>query len=166
VTGSLKYPDLARVRFFVDEDLAGVGLAMMRLRNDVVVGSHDPVKDFVPHKDRDWIPVVAARGWVTITNDRRIRTRFDEASAALEYELRVVHLAPPVRDATRWDFVCLLARHWEAVEELTTQSGPAWLALRKGGAPPSWSTSLVSHLGSLQRQWPEFRACLYRSESH
>jgi hypothetical protein len=43
-----RFPDLAEVRFFVDEDLSGVGLGLMRLRNDVVVGGHEPVREFVP----------------------------------------------------------------------------------------------------------------------
>jgi hypothetical protein len=44
----VKLPSLDEVRFFVDEDLAGFGLAMMQLRDDVVVGSHDPVAELVP----------------------------------------------------------------------------------------------------------------------
>ena len=70
--------DLARIRFFVDEDLAGVGLGLMRLRPDVVTGSHDPVTEVIPRKDEEWIPAVPERGWVAITNDRHIRTQFYE----------------------------------------------------------------------------------------
>lgn len=126
-------PDLHKVRYFVDEDLAGVGLGVMRLRNDVVVGGHEPVRELVPRKDEDWIPVVAARGWVAITNDRHIRTRPHEATAAVVHKLSCVHLKPSGRDAVRWDFVRLLAAHWEAVEAMTTRDGPAWLAVSRNG---------------------------------
>lgn len=129
-----RFPDLAKVRFFVDEDLSGVGLGLMRLRNDVVVGGHEPVREFVPRRDEDWIPVVADRGWVTITNDRHIRTRPHEAAPAIAHGLRCVHLAPPERNAVRWDFVRLLARHWDAVSALVDNDGPAWLALTRSGA--------------------------------
>jgi hypothetical protein len=126
----VKPASLDEVRFFVDEDLAGFGLAMMQLRNDVVVGSHDPVVELVPRNDPDWIPVVARQGWVVITNDRHIRTRYHEATPAIEHGLRAVHLAPAGRDASRWDFMRLLARHWDRVEDLAARPGPAWLALR------------------------------------
>jgi hypothetical protein len=122
-------PDLDAVRFFVDEDLTGVGLGLMRLRNDVVVGGRPPIHELVPRKDPAWIPVVAGRGWVTITCDRRIRTRFHEATPAIEHGLRCAHLAPPKRDAVRWDFVRVLAKHWDAVEALTVSEGPQWLAV-------------------------------------
>ena len=32
-------PSLAQARFFVDEDLSGLGVALMRLRRDVIVGA-------------------------------------------------------------------------------------------------------------------------------
>lgn len=126
----MKLPALDEVRFFVDEDLSGIGLALMGLRKDVVVGSHDPIAELVPRDDTDWIPVVARYGWVAITNDRHIRTRYFEATAAVEHKLRVAHLAPVERNASRWDFMRLLARHWKKVAELRKHPGPAWLALR------------------------------------
>jgi hypothetical protein len=95
----MRFPHLDDVRFFVDEDLAGVGLALMGLRDDVVVGGHQPIEEFVPRKDSDWIPVVAGRGWVVITNDRHIRTRPFEAQVAVDNKLRCVHLDPTQRDA-------------------------------------------------------------------
>ncbi|MGH3976000.1 MAG: hypothetical protein ACRDS9_22115 [Pseudonocardiaceae bacterium] len=90
--------DLARVRFYVDEQLAGLGLGLMALRSDVVVASHPPIADF-PRDDPEWIPEGAARGWVVITNDKHIRTRPREAEVALHKGLRCMHLAPPVRAA-------------------------------------------------------------------
>ncbi len=59
-------------RFFVDEDLSGLGIALMRLRRDVIVGRRAPAIGVVPKDDPDWIPIVAARGWVVITNDRHM----------------------------------------------------------------------------------------------
>jgi len=121
--------DLARVRFYVDEDLAGLGLGLMRLGSDLVVASHPPIDGIVPRDDLDWIPAVAARGWIAITNDRHIRTGPREARAAIESGLRCVHLAPPERDATRWHFARLLLRHWNAVEALGERLGPVWLQI-------------------------------------
>jgi hypothetical protein len=125
------------VRFFVDENLAGLGLTLGRVRPspDVVVASHPPIADLVPRDDPDWIPDVAGRGWVVITNDRRIRTRPTEAPKAVEHGLVVAHLdagAP----ARVWDYLRLLLRHWDDVEALSGQPGPIWLELDVRRAHP------------------------------
>ncbi|MCA1709422.1 MAG: hypothetical protein LC808_41540 [Actinobacteria bacterium] len=118
-------------RFFVDEDLSGFGIALMRLRRDVIVGRRAPAVEVVPKDDPDWIPVVAARGWVVITNDRHIRTRPGEADQARDAGLLCVCLRPTVKDASPWDFMMVLARHWPRVDELAGRKGPVWLELRE-----------------------------------
>src|SRR6266702_8518039 len=65
--GVARPPCLDDVHFFVDEDLSGLGLGLMCLRNDVVVGGMEPIRELVPRLHRDWIPVVAARRWVVIS---------------------------------------------------------------------------------------------------
>jgi len=127
---------LTGARFYVDQDLAGLGLWLMRLRTDVVVATHAPIEDLIPHYDADWIPVVAARGWVAILKDRHIRTRPGEADAALEHGLRCVHLYPKKKDARVWDYGQLLIKHWDAVEALHHRRGPVWLQLDYKHANP------------------------------
>lgn len=121
---------LASARFFVDENLAGLGLALRSVHPvpDVVVASHDPIADLMPRDDPDWIPAVASRRWVVITNDEHIRTRPTEAPKAVESRLRVAHLdaGSPARV---WDYLRLLLRHWDDVEALCEHPGPAWLRL-------------------------------------
>jgi PIN like domain len=125
-----RVPSLDEARFFVDEDLSGFGIALMRLRRDVIVGRRAPAIEIVPKDDPDWIPMVAARGWVVITNDRDIRTRPGEADQARDVGLLCVCLRPAVKDATPWDFMVVLARHWSRVEQLAGRKDPAWLELR------------------------------------
>lgn len=129
-------------RFFVDEDLAGLGLALTRLRRDTLLGGRSKL---VPKDDPDWIPIVAKLGLVVITNDRHIRTRPGEADKAVDAGLRCVHLRPMPKNPTQWDFMLQLTRHWPLVEALFDRSGPVWLQLRGGtreerpykpGAPP------------------------------
>lgn len=129
VSFSIYPPALTDIRFFVDEDLIGVGRALMASRTDVAVATLRPLDTLVPTMDEEWIPVVADHGWVAITNDKHIRTREREATAARNHGLRCVHLKPPGKDANRWAFVRLLVAHWKAVESLTNETGPAWLAL-------------------------------------
>lgn len=128
--GQQSTPTLGDVQFFVDEDLSGLGLALMRLRKDVALARCSPVDDIVPKDDPDWIPIVADRGWVVITNDRHIRTRPVEADAAQDHGLRCVHLWPPGKRANRWDFMVQLIRHWPRVEQMCNVKGPRWLQLR------------------------------------
>ena len=73
----------AQVRFYVDADIRGLGLILGALRNDVTYPA-DP--GALIHKrqrppcpitsqdmlDPDWIPIVAARGWLIITRDTKI----------------------------------------------------------------------------------------------
>lgn len=124
--------DLAGVRFYVDENLAGLGLTLRKVRphRDVVVGSHPPIEHLVPKDDPDWIPDVAGRGWVVITNDKHIRTRPFEGDRARDVGLRCAHLDPPgVKNPRVWDFLRLLLRHWDDVEGMCSRSGPVWLQL-------------------------------------
>ena len=118
--------DLSEVRFYVDENLAGLGLTLRKVRpfRDLVVGSHPPIQHLVPKDDPDWIPDVAGRGWVVITNDKHIRTRPFEAPRAIEVGLRCVHLDPPgAKNPRVWDFLRLVLRHWDHVEALCSRTG-------------------------------------------
>jgi len=136
---------LPEARFFVDEDLSGLGLALMRLRRDVALGGRQPASAVLPKDDPDWIPIVAALGLVVITNDRRIRTRPGEADVAEQAGLRCVHLRPRDKNPTQWDFLLQLTAHWRVVDALPETPGPIWLQLHgsdrkelpyKPGQPP------------------------------
>ncbi|MGH4019897.1 MAG: hypothetical protein ACRDT0_11795 [Pseudonocardiaceae bacterium] len=85
-----RVPSLDEARFFVDEDLSELGIALTRLRRDVIVGRRAPAIEVVPKDD-----------------------------------------PPMVKNATQWDFMMILARHWSRVDELAGRKGPAWLELRR-----------------------------------
>src|SRR5690242_2513169 len=79
-------PRAAQVRIYVDADVLGLGKILAGLRSDVTYPG-DP--GAVIHKrqrapcpitspdvlDTDWIPQVAARGWLIITRDALCRRR-------------------------------------------------------------------------------------------
>jgi PIN like domain len=137
--------DLARVRFSVDEQLAGLGLGLMALRSDIVVASHPPIADF-PRDDPDWIPQVAAHGWVVITNDKHIRTRPGEAEVALQTGLRCVHLAPqrePLSAGTSPACCCVTGTPSMRYAPTRVQFGSSWIAAPHHG---SGRINRVSHL--------------------
>ena len=82
----------AQVRFYVDADILGLGKILGSLRNDVTYPG-DP--GAVLHKrhrppcpiaspdvlDTDWIPDVAARGWMIVTRDSMIIQNRNEIAA-------------------------------------------------------------------------------------
>src|ERR1039458_10706004 len=95
----------AQVRIYVDADLLGLGLGkiLAGLRNDVTYPG-DP--GAVIHKrqrppcpitspdvlDTDWIPQVAARGWLIITRDSMIIQNRNEIAAVGETKAKMVAL--------------------------------------------------------------------------
>jgi hypothetical protein len=122
----------AQVRIYVDADLLGLGLG--GLRNDVT-DPGDP--GAVIHKrqrppcpitspdvlDTDWIPQVAARGWLIITRDSMIIQNRNEIAAVRETKAKMVALNQ--RDAqTKWGQLEVFMTQWRRVEALTAEPGP------------------------------------------
>jgi len=110
-------------RFYVDESLLGTGRALAHARRDVVHPGHLRFPDVkIGDSDVQWIPVVAAAGLVAILRDRKIVTRWWENDLVVAHRLRLVHLAVK-RDLTNWGYLCLLVRHWEAIERHIDDAG-------------------------------------------
>ena len=93
----------AQVRVYVDADLLGFGKLLAGLRNDVTYPG-DP--GAVIHKrqraacpitspdmlDTDWIPQVAARGWLIVTRDSMIIQNRNEIAAIRESNAKMAAL--------------------------------------------------------------------------
>jgi PIN like domain len=123
----------ADFRFYVDEDILGVGYGMMWLRPDVTTCGREPFAERLPRGilDVDWIPVVADLGLIAITNNHKIRTHPVEAEVALSSNARMIGLAGKIAEGTSWDKVTLLTRHWRAIEAFVDDhpTGPWWLSV-------------------------------------
>lgn len=138
----------AQVRFYVDADIRGLGLILADLRNDLTYPA-DPGA-FI-HKrqrppcpiaspdalDEDWIPVVAARGWLIITRDSKIIENRNEINAVRESGAKMVALNQ--RDArTKWGQLEVFMTRWRDIEPLTAEPGPfIWRASRTAMTPIS-----------------------------
>jgi hypothetical protein len=93
-------PGLAQVRFYIDADILGLGKILGGLRNDVTYPG-DP--GAVVHKrhrppcpiaspdvlDTDWIPEVAASGWLIVTRDSMITQNPNEIAAIRENNAKI-----------------------------------------------------------------------------
>jgi hypothetical protein len=98
----------AQVRIYVDADILALGKILAGLRNDVTYPG-DP--GAVIHKrqrapcpiaspdvlDSDWIPQVAARGWLIITRDSMIIQNRNEIAAVRENKAKMVAPQPAGR---------------------------------------------------------------------
>lgn len=109
--------ELGQVRFVVDENTLAVGKVMQMLRDDVAYVGDPLISDLIPlrSRDRHWIPIAAEHGWVAITNDHHMRTRYYEASLALDHGLMVVNIKG-VGHRKAWDQLVRLVKHWQSVE--------------------------------------------------
>ncbi len=136
----------AQVRIYVDADVLGLGKILADLRNDVTYPG-DP--GAVIHKrqrapcpianpdtlDTDWIPQVAARGWLIITRDSMITQNRNEIAAVRENKAKMVALNQ--RDAqTKWGQLEVFMTKWRRIEALIPEPGPfIWRASRTAMTP-------------------------------
>ena len=139
-------PRAALVRFYVDADVLGLGKILASLRNDVTYPG-DP--GAVIHRrerapcpiaspsvlDTDWIPQVAARGWLIITRDSMISQNRNEITAVRENIAKMVALNQ--RDAqTKWGQLEVFMTQWRRIDALTTEPGPfIWRTSRTAMTP-------------------------------
>jgi hypothetical protein len=114
------------VTYIVDENLLSLGNAMVAVRHDTARFSRPPVEELLPRgiADTEWIPIVGDRGWVMITNDRRLRTRPAEAELAIAHRLKVVHLHGKVGSQPAWDQLVRVATRWSNIADQHDQPGP------------------------------------------
>ena|SRR5437764_2566938 len=147
-------PRAAQVRIYVDADLLGLGKILASLRNDVTYPG-DPAA--VIHKrqrapcpitspdvlDTDWIPQVAARGWLIITRDSMIIQNRNEIAAVRENKAKMVALNQ--RDAqTKWGQLEVFMTQWRRIEALIPEPGPFIWRVSRTAMTQSRSISLRS----------------------
>ena len=124
----------AQVRIYADADMLGLGKILASLRNDVTYPG-DP--GAVIHKrqrpacpiaspdvlDTDWIPAVAARGWLIVTRDSMIIQNRNEIAAVRENKAKMVALNQ--RDAqTKWGQLEVFMTQWRSIEAVISEPGP------------------------------------------
>lgn len=79
------------MEFFADRDLGRYEFPGALRAAGIVVHAHaDHFAQRTP--DAEWLPVVAERGWVVLTNDRKIRSRMLEVRAVMTSSARVLAL--------------------------------------------------------------------------
>jgi PIN like domain len=79
------------VEFFADRDLGRYEFPGSLRSAGIVVHAHaDHFEQRTP--DAEWLPRVAEKGWIVLTNDRKIRSRALEVQAVMTSSARVLAL--------------------------------------------------------------------------
>lgn len=117
-------PDHRPLRYFADESVLGLGLALARLRPDTVHPGHRRIPQ-VPAGalDPEWIPTVASMGLIAIGRDKKVRTKPAEKQAIIDAGLRYIWIGGK-RDESSWEWMRRLTRHWDEIERLVDELGP------------------------------------------
>lgn len=125
--------------YFTDENTLGPGKLLARAgREDVVHPGHEELPEVpVGMADLDWMPVVAARGLIVVTRDRRIRTRPAELRAYWEHGIRSVWIGAK-RDLGPYEQLELFVQHEARLRREITKRGlgPWALAMSSSGVRP------------------------------
>ena len=127
-------------------DILGLGKILGSLRGDVTypgdpgAAIHKRQRPPCPVTspavlDPDWIPVVAARGWLIVTRDSKIIENLNEIAAVRENNAKMVALNQ--RDAqTKWGQLEVFMTQWRRIEALIPEPGPfIWRASRTAMTP-------------------------------
>jgi len=124
-------PRAALVRFYIDADVPGLGKLLAGLRSDVtypgaVIHKRQRAPCTVTNPDvldTDWIPQVAALGWLIITRDSMISQNRNEITAVRENKAKMAALNQ--RDAqTKWGQLEVFMTQWRRIDALTAEPGP------------------------------------------
>nr|WP_240188851.1 hypothetical protein [Nakamurella flavida] len=83
-------------------------------------------------KDVEWIPEVAARGWLIITRDRKIQQHTRERHAVRDHRAKMVNLFSDDA-ATIWTQLEVLLTRWREIEQMHAEPGPFIYSLSRTG---------------------------------
>ena len=136
MTGLVELPQRVRrggtIRFFFDEDTLGIGQVMAAARGDCIYPGHPRSPVNVGTDDVDWIPAVAAEGWIVVARDNKIRSRPAERAALAEHPLRM-RVLTGAGNLSVWEQLCVLVARWDRIEELSLEPPPWMYAVTKNG---------------------------------
>jgi len=124
----------AHVRFYFDADVLGLAKLLVQVRSDVTYPGdpggvlHKRARPACPIsdpgvKDPQWIPQVAAQGWVIITRDSAIQGHSREIAAVHERGAKMVALAGSGA-RTKFEQLEVIMSQWRRIALCVDELGP------------------------------------------
>lgn len=134
----------AQLRYYIDADTLSLAHLLTKVRSDVtypgdkggIVDKRErPPCDIEPSAlDHDWIPVVADRGLVVITRDRRISQRTAEKEAVRQAGGRLIAITSN-EPLGKFGILEVVICQWRKIEELASLPGPFIYGITRTGRP-------------------------------
>lgn len=137
-------PKPAKVRYYFDADVLRLARLLAQERADITYPG-DPGAEIKKRirpacpittpqtPDENWIPVVAAQGWLIITRDRHLQEKPAELEAVRIYAAKVVNLYGKDAGST-WAQLEVVMSQWREIEALADEPGPfIYVVTRRGG---------------------------------
>jgi hypothetical protein len=124
----------ATVRFYLDADLLGLAKLLVQVRYDVTYPGDPggvlqrrkrppcPVMDPAA-PDTEWIPEVAARGWLIVTQDSHLQDRRVQIAAVREHGARMVAFTGRHAGGT-FDQLEAFITQWRRILAVVDEPGP------------------------------------------
>ncbi|HET6209696.1 MAG TPA: hypothetical protein VFD94_04905 [Jatrophihabitans sp.] len=133
----------AVIRIYFDADVLGLAKLLCQERADFtypgdpggrIKKRHRPACPISTPaaKDPDWIPLVAAEGWLIITRDKHIQDRRAEINAVREHRAKMLNLAS-VDARSTWDQLEVFMARWREIEALMAEPGPFIYVISRTG---------------------------------
>lgn len=119
-------------QYFFDESALGIGRVMAAARGDCTFTGGERASVRVGTDDVDWIPEVAAREWIVVGRDKKIRKRPAERAALIDFPLRKLVLTA-AGQLSVWEQLRVLVAQWDRIEELSREPPPWMCAVTKQG---------------------------------
>lgn len=116
-------PPEGPIRWYADESVLGLGKRLAAARPDVTYCGHPSAAGIrLGFTDEEWMPVVAAQGWIAFRRDRRIHTRPDEVKVFAAAGLRTIWLGGK-KDMSGDQQLELVLNHWPGSRSGAQNSG-------------------------------------------
>ncbi len=123
----------ATIRFYIDQDVRGLGILLGSIRPDVTypgdLGGVVQKRERPPCRlhegalDEEWLPVVGDTGWLVISRDKAIQESLSELTAVREHNVKMVCLTGE-SSTNKWSQLEATMTYWHRIEELADEPGP------------------------------------------
>ena len=83
--------------------------------------------------DEEWMPKVAAEGWVAVTTDYMIYKNAAQRSVLVNHNLQTVFFPNGYVNRPRWDQAIFVVKHWQSIQKSVDHENYILLRINDNG---------------------------------